>query len=158
MLHVFKPLPVVSEVYRQDALPPSARSYSRDPITLGWEERLRARGRRRTDSGLEFGTALARGIVLHAGDCFVLDAPSTVVVVVEREEPVFVIEPVSASQWALFAYHIGNSHQPIMITSEAIVCADGPGMEYHGIPFTRAVRPFTPVGAVDGSFTHRHQP
>lgn len=162
MLQVFKPLPVAREVFRQDALPASARSYSRDTITLGWEERLRARGRRRSDAGLEFGTTLARGVALHGGDCLVIDEASTVVVVIERAEPVFVVTPASASQWALFAYHIGNSHQPVMITDSAIVCADVPGMEqvlqYHAIPFTRAVRPFTPVGLADGSLAHRHQP
>jgi urease accessory protein UreE len=162
MLQVFKPLHVAREVNREESLPPSATSYLRDTITLGWEERMRARGRRRTDSGLEFGTALARGKALHAGDCFILDELSTVVVVVERDEPVFVVEPAGASQWALFAYHIGNSHQPVMITNEAIVCADVPGMEqvlqYHAIPFTRAVRPFTPVGLADGYFSHRHRP
>ena len=71
----------------------------------------------------------------------------------------FVIEPGSASEWALYAYHIGNCHQPLMLTPEAIVCADLPGMEatldYHRIPFTRRIQPFTPIA--DGA-AHIHQP
>jgi urease accessory protein UreE len=59
----------------------------------------------------------------------------------------------------VFAYHIGNCHQPLMVTDEAIICADLPGMkealEYHGIPFTRRVQPFTPV--IDTA-AHTHQP
>ena len=44
-------------------------------------------------------------------------------------EPVFVIEPRSRAEWGLFAYHIGNRHQPVMITERAIVCPDVPGVE-----------------------------
>lgn len=162
VLEVFRSLPVAREVYRADALPSSARGYARDTITLGWEDRLRARGRRKSDGGLEFGTALDRGTALRAGDCFVLDPVAAAITVVERAEPVFVIEPRTGSEWALFGYHIGNGHQPLMITDPGIVCPDVPGMaellEYHRIPFTRAVQPFTPVGLTDGDPSHRHMP
>jgi len=159
MLHAFRSLPVVRTVHRTDALPAAAGEYAGDTITLGWEARLRARGRRRSDAGIEFGTALDRGTVLRAGDCFVLDPIATVVAVVERPEAVFVIEPATPSEWALFAYHIGNCHQPLMLTDRAIVCADLPGMkealDYHRVPFSRSVQPFTP--AVDIA-AHTHQP
>jgi urease accessory protein len=158
MLQVFRSLPVAREVYWNESLPVRAASYSRDTITLGWEDRQRTRGRRQSDSGVEFGTVLARGSVLRAGDCFVLDESSAVVAVVEREEPVFVVQPSSGSEWALFAYQIGNSHQPIMITESALVCPDVPGMEqvlaHHRIPFTRAVRSFSPVAL--NVEAHRH--
>ena len=52
-----------------------------------------------------------------------------VVAVVERPEPVFVIEPGSAREWGLYAYHIGNRHQPVMLTDRSIVCPDVPGVE-----------------------------
>jgi urease accessory protein len=159
MLQAFRSLPIARTLHRAGALPDAARAYASDTITLGWEERLRARGRRKSDAGIEFGTALARGTVLRAGDCFLLDQISTVVTVVERPEAVFVIEPRTPSEWALFAYHIGNCHQPLMLSAEAIVCADLPGMkdalDYHRIPFTRRLQPFTPVGDVAA---HRHQP
>jgi urease accessory protein len=158
MLHAFRSLPIARTLHRADALPDAARGYASDTVTLGWEERLRARGRRRSDKGLEFGSALERGTVLRQGDCFVLEESATVVAVVERPEPVFVIEPRSPAEWALFAYHIGNCHQPIMLTGQAIVCADLPGMkealEYHRIPFYRRTQPFTPVADVAA---HTHQ-
>ena len=75
------------------------------------------------------GPSLPRGTVLRAGDCFVLDDERRVVMVVERPEAVFVIEPRSAPEWALFAYHIGNRHQPLMITDQALVCPDVPGVD-----------------------------
>jgi urease accessory protein len=157
VLQVFKSLPVVHDVVRQGSLPAAASGYARDTITLGWEERLKARGRRRSDGGTEFGTALPRGTVLSAGDCLICDPLAQLFVVIERDEPVLIVEPCTAVEWGLFAYYIGNSHQPVMLTEREIVCADLPGMdqvlEQHAIAFTRATRPFTPVGLLAD---HRH--
>ena len=148
---------VVERVEKQSELPDAARGFGRDTVTLGWEDRTHVHGRRRTDRGVEFGTALPRGTVLRAGDCLVLDAEHLVVSVVERDEPVFVIEPRSPSEWGLFAYHIGNRHQPLMITERALVCPDVPGveqlLEQHHMPYVRATRPFTPAATVSG---HQH--
>ncbi len=161
MLQVFKSIPVARETFPADALPESARAYGRDTITLGWGERLKARGRRQSDGGLEFGTALPRGTTLRGGDCFVLEGAAIVVAVAERLEPVFVIEPRTPAEWGLFAYCIGNSHQPLMLTAAAIVCPEVTGMEqvltYHGIPFSRATRAFTPVGP-GVEVGHQHSP
>jgi urease accessory protein len=143
---------VVERVFKESELPESARAFVRDTVTLGWEDRTHVHGRRRTDGGVEFGTALPRGTVLRAGDCLALDGERVVVAVVERAEPVFVIEPRSAPEWALFAYHIGNRHQPVMITERALVCPDVPGVEpllqQHGMPYSRSMLPFTPATTV----------
>ena len=159
MLNAFKSLPIVRTIYRVENLPGAAREYAADTATLGWEERLRTRGRRMSDGGIMFGTTLARGTVLRGGDCFVLDQIATVVTVVEMPEAVFVVAPRTPSEWALFAYHIGNCHQPLMVTDKALICADLPGMkdvlDYHRIPFTCRVQPFTPV--VDAA-AHTHRP
>lgn len=164
MLHVFKPLPVVREVHALLALPPRAFDFRRDTLTLGWEERLRARGRRRSDGGAEFGTVLPRGTVLRAGNCLIVDDLTVIVTIVERPEAVFVITPASPAESAAFGYHVGNSHQPLMVTDDALLCPDVPGMEqvlrHHGIPFTRDQRAFTPM-SVNGEpylASHRHSP
>jgi urease accessory protein UreE len=87
----------------------------------------------------------------------VLEPSRTIVEVVERLEPAFVIEPRTPVEWGLFAYHIGNGHQPLMITERALVCPEVPGVEmllqYHGIPFARAEVAFTPAAALSD---HRH--
>lgn len=153
---MFRAVPVVHEVRRwsQSGAP---ASYKRDTVTLGWEDRLKARGRRRTDGGVEFATALPRGTVLRDGDCLAIDQIQLAVAVIERLEPVLVVRPVTVRGWALVGYQIGNSHQPVMLDNDAIVCADVPGMEqvlaYHGIPFTRELRSFTPVGP---AANHQH--
>jgi urease accessory protein len=148
---------IIERIHHEPDLPAGAREYKRDTITLGWEDRTFVHGRRRTDGGVEFGTSLPRGTVLRAGDCLVLDEPPLIVAIVERPEPVFVIEPRTPLEWALFAYHIGNRHQPVMITEAALVCPDVPGVEQllqrHRMPYTRATQPFTPVATVAG---HAH--
>jgi urease accessory protein len=148
---VFKTLPVAATVFRNDSLPESARVFGRDTITLGWEDRLKTRGRRRSDGGLEFGVSLPRGTVLRGGDCLVLESERAIVAVIERAEPAFVIEPRMPSEWGLFAYHIGNGHQPLMITDRGLICPDVPGVEallkYHGIRYRREDVAFTPTAA-----------
>lgn len=158
MLEVFRSLPVARSVCAADDLPDAAREYGRDTITLGWEDRMKARGRRRTDGGVEFGTTLPRGTVLRDGDCLVVDQDRLIVTVITLDEPVFVITPASPAEWGRFAYHIGNSHQPLMITDREIVCPEVPGMEqvlgYHRIPYIRGMRAFTPLTQVPA---HQHQ-
>jgi urease accessory protein len=147
VLQRFKSVPIAYEIRRLDALPAPARLCALDTITLGWEERAKTRARRRSDGGVEFATALPRGTVLREDDCFILS--QLVVRVVERPEGVFVISPSTPEEWGLFGYHLGNSHQAVMFAETALVCLDVPGvrqvLEYHGIPYTRAERPFTPV-------------
>ena len=157
VLERFKPLPTAEQVVVGPSLPPGTDSYFQDTITLGWEERLRTRGRRTSDRGVEFGTALPRGTVLRGGDRLVLAMLRLVVTVVERAEPVLVIRPATPEDWGLYGYHIGNSHQPIMITADEIVCPDILGvrqiLEHHRIPFTEREQPFTPVAL---NLDHRH--
>src|SRR4029078_7651763 len=114
-------------------------------------------GRRQTDGGVAFGTSLPRGTVLRAGDLLVLDADRVLVSIIERPERVFVVEPATPHEWGLFAYHIGNPHQPWMIIDSALVCPDVPGVEQllqqHRMPYARATMPFTPAATVTG---HQH--
>lgn len=151
------PMTIVERVYRDEQLPQTARAYARDTVTLGWEDRTHVHGRRRSDGGVEFGTSLPRGTVLRAGDLLVLDADRLIVAIVERPERVFVVEPKTPHEWGLFAYHIGNRHQPLMITDGALVCPDVPGVEQllqqHRMPYARATMAFTPAATVAG---HQH--
>lgn len=161
MIDVFKSLPTADTVVRADAVAAmdgdASGTYRRDTITLGWEDRLRGRGRRRSDGGVEFGTTLPRGTVLRGGDALFVESLRLLVVIIERPEPVLVITPSSANEWGLFGYHIGNSHQPMMMTADTIVCLDNIGMrqvlDQYGIPFAYDTRSFTPVGQLSD---HRH--
>jgi urease accessory protein len=140
---------VVERTYREASLPEAAGGYRRDTMTLGWEERLRVRVPRRSDGGVEFGTSLPRGTILRGGDCLVVDEACTVVTVVEQSEAVFVLQPRTPQEWALFAHHIGNRHQPLMITALALLCPATAEvellLEQQHIPYSRATLPFTPA-------------
>ena len=144
---------VIEQIHREDALPATKRGYARDTLTLGWDDRGRVHGRRRSDGGIAFALFLPRGTTLRDGDCLVIDEAETIVVVVERPEPVLVIEPRTPQEWGLFAYHIGNRHQPLMITETGLLCPDEAGVEQllqqQSIPFTQTTRPFTPVTSGD---------
>jgi urease accessory protein UreE len=94
---------VVEQAHPENSLPATARGYARDTITLGWDDRLRVRGQRRSDGGIVFGPPLPRGTLLRRGDCLVLNEINTVVVVIERPEPVLLIEPRTPQKWGLFA-------------------------------------------------------
>jgi urease accessory protein len=148
---------IVQHVFSETTLPGRSRAFARDTVTLGWEDRVRAHGRRTTDGGVEFGTSLTRGIVLRAGDLFVLEEEQIVCAVVERPDPVFVVTPRSPIEWATFAYHIGNRHHPVMVTADALVCPDAPGVEQllqqHKMPYERSMRPFAPLVKTTG---HSH--
>jgi urease accessory protein len=154
---VFKSLPVATAVTPADALPAAAAGFATDDIVLDWEQRLKPRARRVSSGGVEFATALPRGTVLRQGDCLVLASAQLVIHVVECPEQVLVIRPADAVEAAEFAYHIGNSHSPLMLDGGLIICPELPGMsrllDYHRIPFERAERPFTPIGPSAG---HRH--
>lgn len=156
---LFRSVPVIAAVFAGSRLPAALVDAPRDAITLGWEERAKTRARRRTDNGIEFGTALPPGTVLREGDCLAIENPPLLIVVHERAEPVLVARPASPEQWALWGYHVGNSHQPLMITGDALVCADMTGMaqvlDYHAIPYTRELRPFTPVLQSPGHVSER---
>ncbi len=154
---LFKTVPGAARAYRDDTLPDGLRAWRRETMTLGWEERLKVRARRRTDAGTEFATALPRGTVLRGGDLLPVDDLRLVVAVVERAEPVCVIEPATPREWGLFAYQIGNCHQPLMVDGAALVCPDVTGvammLEHFRIPYRRDERPFTPAS---GLADHRH--
>ena len=109
---LFRTVPVASTVVRPGQLSLACAAWPSHTVTMGWEDRLKARGRRCTDDGIEFATALPRGTALHEGDCLPLDAPQIVVVVQAREEEVLVIRPATTDEWALWGYHIATAISP----------------------------------------------
>jgi urease accessory protein len=150
-------LTIIEQTYREDTLPGTTRGYARDTLTLGWEDRRHVHGRRQSDGGIAIGLSLPRGTMLRGGDCVVVAEARTVIVVVERPEPVFLIEPRTPQEWGLFAYQIGNRHQPLMVTEHGLVCPNVDGveqlLEQYRIPFARTTLPFTPA---TGAAPHHH--
>ena len=138
---------IVEQIIPASALGPQHASFRRDSITMTWEDRRQGHGKRRSDGGLEFAISLPNGAILKAGDCFVLSDAATVVEVREASEPVYVIHPKTPQEWAYYAYHVGNRHQPVMIGSSELVFPRSPAvrslLEQLHVAFTDDERPFT---------------
>jgi urease accessory protein len=113
---------IVEHVHTAERLPPETAAYTRDRITLPWEDRRHGHGRRLSDAGTEFGISLPTGTVLRKGDFLVLDPERVVVAVEEIPEPVYVIRPATPQDWAFYAYQIGNRHQPVEIGDVELIC------------------------------------
>src|SRR6266496_1440305 len=149
---------VVEQIVPISALDRRRSNYRRDSITLTWEDRRQGHGRRTSDSSIEFGISLPGGTVLKEGDCLILDAAETVVVVREALEPVYIIRPKTPQEWAYYAYQVGNRHQSIMIGDTELVCLQNPAvrslLEQLHVSYTKDTRPFTAALANIG---HTHE-
>src|SRR5262245_33825081 len=119
---------VVEYIISMSDLPDGQRDFRRDAITLTWEERRQGHGKRKSDSGIEFAISLPAGAILKDGDCLVLNPERTVVVVQEAKERVYVIQPKTPHDWAYYAYHVGNRHQPVMIGESELIFPETPAV------------------------------
>lgn len=85
-----------------------------DTLTLTYDQRVRGRLRATTDAGRDAGLFLARGGVLHDGDC--LRATSGEIVRVRAaDEPVVTARVPSGIELARLCYHLGNRHVALAI-------------------------------------------
>jgi urease accessory protein len=148
---------VVEQVTTPSALGADERAYKRDAITLTWDERRQGHGKRKSDGGVEFAISLPAGAILRDGDCLVLRAERTIVVVQEAKEPVYVIRPRSPQEWAYYAYHVGNRHQPVMIGESELIFPETAAVrslldQLHA-EYTSGTRPFNAAVVTSG---HSH--
>jgi urease accessory protein len=138
---------VVEKVLSSEQSARDFAGYRRDTLTLTWEDRRQGHGRRRSDSGLEFAISLPSGTVLKGGDCLVLSAETTIVVVKEAVEAVYVIRPHTPQEWAYYAYQVGNRHQQVMIGENELIFLQNPAvrslLEQLHVHFETDHRPFT---------------
>ncbi|HET9942003.1 MAG TPA: urease accessory protein UreE, partial [Terriglobia bacterium] len=138
---------IVEQITPVSAIGAAHAAFRREIITLTFEDRRQGHGRRRSDSGTEFGISLPNGTILKGGDCFVLADAKTVVEVREATEPVYVIRPRTPQEWAYYAYHVGNRHQQVMIGTDELIFLQSPAvkslLEQLHVAFTTDQRPFT---------------
>jgi urease accessory protein len=140
---------IVENILNIEELNDFQRDWARDTITLTWEERRRRHGRRRSDNGVDFAISLPGGALLKNGDCFALPGENIVVAVCEAQEPVYVIRPGKPQEWAAYAYHMGNRHQPVMIGESELIFLQNAAvhslLEHLRVPYAADSRPFTAV-------------
>jgi urease accessory protein len=93
--------------------PPVAR------LVLPFDLRQRSRLLCRLDSGEEVGLVLPRGSILRGGDRL-QGSDGRVVEVVAAPEQLSVVRSADARLLARAAYHLGNRHVAVQVTSESI--------------------------------------
>ena len=149
---------VVENIGHEEELNEECSVYRRTTITLGFEDRQKVHGRRRSDDGLEFAISLDAGLTLTSGDCFILKPDRVVVVVKEALEAVFVLKPTSKQDWAYCAYQIGNRHQKLMVSDNELVCLQDPAVkslfDQLDLSYEEDSRPFTAVTVTSGHHSH----
>jgi urease accessory protein UreE len=138
---------IVEQVTSPLALGTQHDGFRRDTITLTWEDRRQGHGKRRSDGGLEFAVSLPSGTVLKGGDCLVVTDARVIVEVREAIEPVYIVRPQTPQEWAYYAYHVGNRHQQVMISSNELILPQSPAirslLDQLHVAFTADQRPFT---------------
>lgn len=140
-----------------------------DQLALTAEERMRSRHRFTTVSGQSVHLNLPRGTVLRDGD-LLTNAPaadsgktahSIYIRVIAKPEPVMTVTAASPLLLLRAAYHLGNRHVSLEITSDWLRLSPDPVLEAMlqqlGLFITTEVAPFNPeVGAYHYHAVHDH--
>ncbi len=132
--------------------PPSAR------LVLPFELRQRSRLLAALDNGEEVGLMLPRGTILRGGDRL-LSTDGRLVEVVAAPEQVSIVRSVDARQLARAAYHLGNRHVALQVTSDSILYLHDHVLDDMlrglGLAVDYALLPFEPeAGAYSQSHSH----
>jgi urease accessory protein len=126
-------------------------------LALTAEERTRSRHRFETENGEVVFLRLPRGTVLRDGDILQDEANGNLIRVVAKPEPVLTV--VASNQLLLMraAYHLGNRHVPVEITSTYLRISPDvvlrTMLEHMGLAVTAEILPFQPEL---GAYGHHH--
>ncbi len=125
-------------------------------LALTAEERTRSRHRFETDGQVVF-LGLSRGTVLRDGDILQDAACSVSVKIMAKAEPVLTVFARSAVDLARAAYHLGNRHVALEITSTYLRLSPDPVLQamlqHLGLDVEMAILPFQPE---IGAYGHHH--
>lgn len=120
-------------------------------LTLGFDERQRARLDAVLPSGERVGIVLPRGTVLRDGDCLLADDGSAITIVA-ASEALLEVRGADARELARCAYHLGNRHVAVEVGDGVLRLAYDHVLrrmlEGLGAQVTEVLAPFQPeIGA-----------
>ncbi|MBZ8179969.1 urease accessory protein UreE [Oscillatoria salina] len=125
-------------------------------LFLNAEERTRSRYRFQTEDGQVFWLRLPRGTVFQDGDQLI-SLTGEVVQILAKPEPVLTITAKSPLDLLRAAYHLGNRHVPLEITSTYLRFSPDSVLEAMllqlGLEVKKEVVPFHPE---IGAYSHSH--
>lgn len=125
-------------------------------LSLTAEERTRSRHRFDTPDGQVIFLQLPRGTVLQNGDVLQSDDGQRVQII-SKAEPVFTVQAETPLALLQAAYHLGNRHVPLEITSAYLRLSPDPVLrdllQRRGLQITEEMQPFQPEM---GAYGHSH--
>ncbi|HEY9615279.1 MAG TPA: urease accessory protein UreE [Microcoleaceae cyanobacterium] len=125
-------------------------------LSLTAEERLRSRYTFTASDGQQVHLQLPRGTILHDGDRLYSE-DGIVVRVVAKAEAVLTVTAETVLDLLQAAYHLGNRHVPLEITTTYLRLSPDPVLrqllEHRGLQVTEEMQPFHPE---TGAYGHHH--
>lgn len=124
-------------------------------LSLTAEERTRSRHHFNTEDGTKVYLQLPRGTTLQEGDLLTAENSDILVKVTAKSEPVLTITSDDSINLLRAAYHLGNRHVSLEITSTYLRLAPDSVLEgmltQLGLQVLTEVAPFSPQG---GAYSH----
>ena len=126
-------------------------------LALTAEERTKTRQYIETLEGKTYYLRLPRGIVLKAGDLLTSDAQDIWAKVIAKPEPIITVRANQSLDLLKAAYHLGNRHVRLEITSDYLRFSPDPVLSSmlvnQGLTIQEEIAPFYPEG---GAYGHHH--
>lgn len=126
-------------------------------LALTADERTRSRHRFESDDGQAVFLRLPRGTVLKNGDILSDEISSSLVRIIAKAEPVLTVTAHTQRLLLQAAYHLGNRHVPVEITTTYLRLMPDPVLktmlEQLGLEVKEDILPFQPES---GAYGHNH--
>ena len=126
-------------------------------LSLTAEERMRSHFPFTTDDGTLIYLQLVRGTVLRDGDILASETVDTLLKIQAKSEPVLVVRASNPLELVQAAYHLGNRHVALEVTSTSLRLLPDPVLEkmLHQLRLNVSLEmhPFQPE---TGAYHHHH--
>jgi urease accessory protein len=140
--------------------PPNAHTAVTLTLELTAEERTRSRHRWETEAGEIIFFRLPRGTVLQDGDILLDETATGLVRIIAKPEPVLTVAAHHDLDLLRAAYHLGNRHVPVEITSSYLRFSADPVLklmiEQLGLEIKPEILPFQPETGAYSQHSHAH--
>lgn len=137
--------------------PANENQFVKVHLALTAEQRTKTRQYIETIEGETYYIRLPRGIVLNAGDLLTSDTQDFWAKVIAKPEPIITVFANHSLDLLKAAYHLGNRHVPLEITSDYLRFSPDPVLSsmlvQMGLTIQEEITPFYPER---GAYGHHH--
>ncbi len=126
-------------------------------LQLTAQDRTRSRHRFDHPNGTALFLQLPRGSHFHDGDLLQTDDRQTILKIEAKPEPLLTVTADSPLALLQAAYHLGNRHVPLEITTDYLRLEPDPVLKdmlhHRGLRVVEEIAPFHPIA---GAYKHSH--